>query len=161
MESVGLLSDTTRSSRRGLPQTASQVAIAAAQAEAKLPKLAQANPQNPNTGDSNRISLQLDLESQGTSAEATSQTKAQLLSPSVGNLTSPRRPGVRKQPLPQIQRIMSTSLQAALSSPSLVSNSDSHASDVAPPPTLTRGMSARATVEASRQALMEMMSQIR
>lgn len=140
------------------------MAIAAAQAEAKLPKLAQANPQNTNaktSGDSNRISLQLDLESQGTSAEATSQTKAQLLSPSVGNLTSPRRPGVRKQPLPQIQRIMSTSLQAALSSPSQVSNSDSHASDVAPPPTLTRGMSARATVEASRQALMEMMSQIR
>jgi hypothetical protein len=57
---------------------------------------------------------------------------------------------------------MSSSLQAALS-PAQVSNTDSNqmSGTVAPPPPLTRGMSARATVEASRQALMEMMSQIR
>lgn len=168
--SSGLLGDTPRSNRRGLPQSASQVAIAAAQAD-KLSKSSQsANNQSSSkqqSSESTRLSLQLDeigqYEDPESATPSTQQHKAALLSPSVNNMTSPRRQGgARKQPLPQIQRIMSSSLQAALAPPQAPgTNNGTGSQSVAGPPTLSRGMSARATVEASRQALMEMMSQIR
>lgn len=161
--SIGLLSE-SRASRRGMTQSASQIAIAAAQAD-KLSK-SNTNPRSANAAsESNRLSLQIDavdqLEKQSKgSTETTGVNKNNLLSPSVSTVNSPRRAGTRKQPLPQIQRIMSASLQAALS-PSQVPGTNTESPNVTTPPPLSRGMSARATVEASRQALMEMMSQIR
>lgn len=116
------------------------------------------NGQSSSIGDSNLL-LQTDqsmdqLENQ-MKDNTIDQKNTILMSPSVNNtIGSPRRTSsFRKQPLPQIQRIMTSSLQALTPS--------SNNLQLDGPPSLSRGVSARAIVEASRQALMEMISQIR
>eukprot|EP00602_Paraphysomonas_sp_CaronLab_P003263 CAMPEP_0185019062 /NCGR_PEP_ID=MMETSP1103-20130426/1672_1 /TAXON_ID=36769 /ORGANISM="Paraphysomonas bandaiensis, Strain Caron Lab Isolate" /LENGTH=547 /DNA_ID=CAMNT_0027549141 /DNA_START=667 /DNA_END=2310 /DNA_ORIENTATION=- len=126
---------------RGIRRTgsagAAEAAIAAADAEMKQQQHQQARETEAGG-------------SEGTSAEAPLSIKVHSQS-AISTPLAPTSPKGRSQPpgsgrkpmLPQIQRIMSDSLQGA------------------GPPALKRTMSARGTMEASRQGLMEMTSQIR
>ena len=179
---IGLLSEAPRSNRRNnpnsIPQSASQIAIAAAHAEiqSKLslstsPSNINSNNNSNNTGQSSISvdTLQHDqsidqLENQMNDNISDQQMNTLMMSPSINTtIGSPRRSSsFRKQPLPQIQRIMSSSLQAITPSSNLnYSQTTTDGIVLSGPPSLSRGVSARATVEASRQALMEMISQIR